>query len=328
MKHRNWKQGGAVLLAAAAAAAMLAGCAGADDLDATVMTVNEQAVSNAEYRYYFNTLKTSVDGGDDTYWQENEDQIVNLKTAASNYILQNCAVRALAEQEGLSLTEEEQESLDETMESMESQYGGEEAMAEAMEASDLTPEVFRKSLEDTLLNQKLFDHLYGDQVMEQVNDDTWFCAKHILIQYDDADAKTHDEELKAAQNLLGRARSGEDFDQLIADYGEDPGMTSNPDGYYFDQNGNTPDGGALVEEFYKGAQALEIGGISEPIATDYGYHIIQRVPLDLDYIEANRISFATAEINDAYAELLSDQMQKLDIDYADLYTKITYDTYQ
>ena len=328
MKKAIWKKIGSILLAAALAAGVLAGCGDAGDLDATVMTVNGDEVSNAEYRYYFNSLKANVDAGDDSYWQENEDQIVALKTAAANYILQTFAVRELAEQEGITLTEGDQEALDNTMESMKTQYGDADALAQALEENNLTTEVFRKNLEDNLLNQKLFDHLYGDQIMEQVSDDTWFCAKHILIQYDDPDAETHEEELEAARNLLERARNGEDFDQLIADYGEDPGMTEQPDGYYFDLNGNTPDGGSLVEEFYKGAQALEINGISEPMATDYGYHIIKRVPLDMDYIEQNRTSFATAEMDGEYAGLLNDQMQQLEIDYANIYSKITYDTYQ
>lgn len=35
----------------------------------------------------------------------------------------------------------------------------------------------------------------------------------------------------------------------------------------------------MVPEFEAGALALEIGGVSEPVQTDYGYHIILRIPV-------------------------------------------------
>jgi hypothetical protein len=73
-----------------------------------------------------------------------------------------------------------------------------------------------------------------------------------------------------ANQIHARAIAGEDFDMLIAAYGEDPGMAWNPDGYTFTA-------WQMVEEFEQGTRDLEIGEISYPIRSQFGYHIILRV---------------------------------------------------
>ena len=74
--------------------------------------------------------------------------------------------------------------------------------------------------------------------------DGTYRAKHILIS---ADESLSEDELaekeKLANEVYEKAAAGEDFDSLIKEYGEDPGMESNPDGYTFGD-------GEMVEEFY------------------------------------------------------------------------------
>lgn len=86
-------------------------------------------------------------------------------------------------------------------------------------------------------------------------------AKHVLVD---------DEE--TAKAVYEKAIAGEDFDALIAEYGNDPGMEQNPDGYVFTT-------GEMVPEFEKGAFELEVEKISEPIKTAYGYHVIKKEKL-------------------------------------------------
>ncbi len=87
------------------------------------------------------------------------------------------------------------------------------------------------------------------------------CAKHILCE---------DEE--TANAVYEKAKNGEDFDALVAEYGTDPGMTQNPDGYVFTK-------GEMVLPFETAAFSAEIGEITPPVKTDYGYHVILRLPL-------------------------------------------------
>ena len=87
-------------------------------------------------------------------------------------------------------------------------------------------------------------------------------VKHILVA---------DETL--AKELLVRARAGEDFDALMAEYGTDPGMQSEPNkstGYLTSASTN------FVPEFLAASMALEnVGDISEIVPTTHGYHIIK-----------------------------------------------------
>lgn len=73
-----------------------------------------------------------------------------------------------------------------------------------------------------------------------------------------------------AQAILVRARAGEDFEELIATYGEDPGMVDNEEGY------RVTSGGGFIPPFEEAALALdEVGQISDLAGGQFGYHIIR-----------------------------------------------------
>ncbi|MCL2571463.1 MAG: peptidyl-prolyl cis-trans isomerase [Defluviitaleaceae bacterium] len=80
-----------------------------------------------------------------------------------------------------------------------------------------------------------------------------------------------------ALEIVERLRAGEDFDTLMAIYGEDPGMVQNPEGYNFLAH-------QMVPEFTEGTLALEIGEIGDPVQSDFGFHIIMRIEPDPDNI--------------------------------------------
>jgi parvulin-like peptidyl-prolyl isomerase len=74
-----------------------------------------------------------------------------------------------------------------------------------------------------------------------------------------------------AQEVIEKRDSGEDFETLIAEYNDDPGMESNPDGYL------VYEGSSFVESFIAEAMRLEnVGDTSTaPVESFYGYHILQ-----------------------------------------------------
>ncbi|MBX2997732.1 MAG: peptidylprolyl isomerase [Caldilineaceae bacterium] len=75
--------------------------------------------------------------------------------------------------------------------------------------------------------------------------------------------------LALAQELRERILAGEDFAQLAAIYSEDPG--SGMDGGNLGWVGR----GAFVPEFEEAAFALPIGEISQPVRSQFGYHLIE-----------------------------------------------------
>lgn len=99
-------------------------------------------------------------------------------------------------------------------------------------------------------------------------------ASHILIStQDDSGNELSDKEKAAAkqkaEEVLQKAKSGEDFAELAKEYSDDSANASS--------GGNLGDftAGEMVEEFSNAAFALDKNEISDIVETQYGYHIIK-----------------------------------------------------
>jgi len=73
---------------------------------------------------------------------------------------------------------------------------------------------------------------------------------------------------KQIDDLLKRARAGEDFATLVKQYSEDPGSKDNGGEYTFPR-------GRMVAEFEAAAFSMTNGQISDVVITKYGFHIIK-----------------------------------------------------
>lgn len=117
-----------------------------------------------------------------------------------------------------------------------------------------------------------------DEVLGILNSDECVRVKQILISADNG--KSDEDNLSRAKDLLEKAKSGKDFDELVQKYGEDLFMFNNDDGYYITK-------GRLHKEFEDAAYALEVGEISDIIKTPSGYSILKKYEKDPEYIEKN-----------------------------------------
>jgi peptidyl-prolyl cis-trans isomerase C len=93
-------------------------------------------------------------------------------------------------------------------------------------------------------------------------------ASHVLIRT--GGERTDAEALELAEEIAGRARAGEDFGALAAEFSEDPSAASNRgDLGRFGR-------GQMVPEFEEAAFALEQpGDIAGPVQSQFGYHVIR-----------------------------------------------------
>lgn len=177
--------------------------------------------------------------------------------------------------------------------------------------------------------QALNDYYFGenganvpsDDELRQYFADNYISAKHILISTVDSttgETIRTDEEAKAeAQKILDRINAGEDFDTLMNELSEDPGLAGNPDGYIFTE-------GDMVTEFYDAAKALGEGEVSGLVQSDYGYHIIKREPLDIDGQFENYKGLLVTASAGTMDELLTQWMQEADVQTTETYDEITY----
>ena len=85
-------------------------------------------------------------------------------------------------------------------------------------------------------------------------------CSHILVQ-----------KQSVAIAILDRIRQGEKFGKLARELSVDSGSAKRDGNLgYFSR-------GKMVKEFETAAFNLEVGKISEPVKTQYGYHIIKRL---------------------------------------------------
>lgn len=137
------------------------------------------------------------------------------------------------------------------------------------------------------------------------------------------------ESKKLADEVLQKAKNGEDFYQLIADYNYDPGMAltdeddiTSIDGYYFTKDYS------FVQEFLDGSFALEVDEISDIVESkDYGYHIIKRLPIDKEYLDANIESLLGEYNNTMFNKTYNDYLENsITIEYGEYFEKLTLDS--
>jgi len=99
---------------------------------------------------------------------------------------------------------------------------------------------------------------------------------HILVMYQgsqrapDTITRTKEEALALAEEIAQKARDGEDFAELAKEYSDGP---SGPRGGNL---GTWVQGRRMVPEFDTAILAMDIGGISDPVETAFGYHVITR----------------------------------------------------
>lgn len=72
-----------------------------------------------------------------------------------------------------------------------------------------------------------------------------------------------------AKEVLDKAKKGDNFEKLIEEYGEDPGMKDNDEGYIVKKDGK------FIPEFESTSLGLKVGKISDLVGGPFGYHIIK-----------------------------------------------------
>jgi parvulin-like peptidyl-prolyl isomerase len=158
------------------------------------------------------------------------------------------------------------------------------SLSDRLRSVGLTLGDYREILRTQLLRGKLQEAIGAERVeatVEQIN------VRHILILVDetaqpleadpedDANEVLDDAEaLALIEDLRQRILAGEDFADLAREYSDDPG--SGMQGGDLGWVGR----GAFVPEFEEAAFALPIGELSEPVRTDFGYHLIEVVERD------------------------------------------------
>jgi parvulin-like peptidyl-prolyl isomerase len=163
-------------------------------------------------------------------------------------------------------------------------FGSEEELKKQIEAAGETVDKVKKGLHDRLAQERWIDDQIKDKVNvsdadaedfykknpEQFKAPEQVRASHILVKVDQ-DAKPEEvvAKQKAAQAIADRVKKGEDFSKLAKELSEDPSAKQNSgDLDFFTKE-------AMVPEFSKAAFSMKKDEISDPVRSQFGFHIIK-----------------------------------------------------
>lgn len=215
-----------------------------------------------------------------------------VKTQAKNMAVLYNVVEAKAKETGYAFSKEDKAEYEKTLEQSKAELGSEEAYTNWLKSMCVNDKAFLKLSTVGVLYSHMTDGMCreggeyaptAEELTQYATDKDLLCAKHILLSTKDtatgadltdaqkAEKKTKAEALlKELQAITDAAQLEAKFDELMKANSEDPGLSTNADGYIFTT-------GEMVEAFETATKALEPGKLSGLVESDYGYHIILRL---------------------------------------------------
>lgn len=314
------------------------------DTDTAVFTVNGAPVTWGEFYYFLNGELQNY-----LYYlgtlPEDFNVVFSGETTLAQYfmdsVLFSCKYYSIAHQKAqemnVTVSEESEESIQSSWEQLLEEYGGEDALAEAMADSCLEKETFLSLLRGNEELVAVMEALYGaggeemteEEVLNWAAEQGYIRVKHILyINFDDTGV-TLDEDALAEQKVRAEATLAElqalagdsdaleaRFDEIMnADSGDGGGLINFPEGYTFTE-------GTMYPVFEEAAFALEDYGLSELVESQSGYHIILRLPLDTEGLtmdrDANTGAYMTLRqtaANELFQRELLDWIQTAEVEW-------------
>ncbi len=250
-------------------------------LSETLLTVGDYEVSFGLYRFYYQTLKSRMLANDpDSFATEAGYKTLKEQT------LEQCRIVAtyfnMAKELKMTVRQPGDDDFKNYVRDLEKKLAAYNTTL-ADRLGDYQPlsvyNIFY--ILDNSLSEDVFkavgDEKYGliDFSQEAVAKagEEYRTVKHILVGY--TDNLSDEEALNLAGDIIKRYKAGESFDDMMKEYSNDYHEgTSNV--YTFTK-------GEMVKEFEECSFSMEVNSISEPVKSQFGYHVILRLPLSQDF---------------------------------------------
>ncbi|MBQ8975583.1 MAG: peptidylprolyl isomerase [Oscillospiraceae bacterium] len=259
--------------------------------------------SNTESYFTQNEMETdwsADDGSGKSYAQTVLDRAVDSAVSFG-------ALEQGAKELEVSVPQEDIDGLDDQWEQLLANYEDEETALSTLAEQGVDKDLYKQLMYYTALSDKCFEALYGtngekltdEECAERTAGDGYMMAKHILMETTKTDDEGNSEDMTDEEKAEVYAKmeeilaqlsglEGEElekkFSEIMAEKSEDPGSQSFPEGYLFQD-------GQMVPEFESTVKELEEGQMSGIVQTDYGYHIILKLPINYDSIPSAYSSY-------------------------------------
>jgi parvulin-like peptidyl-prolyl isomerase len=264
-----------IALAAVLSALFLAGCGGSDDNTSedvpndAVALVGDQEIKKTQFDALIAQARASAKQQKRTFPKAGTPEFKNLQNQGLEYLVRRAEFAQKADDLDVEVTDKQ---VDERLEQLKKQfYGGsdkkfksslknllltEEQVKNDVRAQLLEEQLYKKVTEDVKVTDKEIEEFYKKNKAQYQQAATRE-VRHILV-------KTKPK----ADALHSQLKGGADFAKLAKKNSEDPGSKS--------QGGKlTVSKGQTVPPFDKAAFSLKKNELSQPIKTQYGWHIIE-----------------------------------------------------
>lgn len=237
----------------------------------TVAEVNGQPITAAElqsvyrnnlafYRQFFGQLQPA--------------QTEEILYQSLDALIRNRLVMEAARKENTPVA---QEAIEEEFNRIKSGFPSEQTFRDELRRAGLTERALRDMIREHLMAENFEETIRSQaQVTEEEIRASYegVRARHILIRPradEEVDEEGAWERARAeAERLRAELAAGADFAQLAAEWSDDAGSAAQGGDVGF-INQDTP----FVEEFKEAALRLDVGEVSEPVRTPFGWHIIE-----------------------------------------------------
>lgn len=251
----------------------LAGCGGGnqDVPDGAVAIVDGQEVTKAEFDALMARARTSYKNNKQEFPKAGTAEYRTLQNQAVAYLVQQEKYRQEAEELDVEVTDKE---VDDRVEQLKDQYfgGNDKQYQDNLKSQGLTEAQIRSEIESQLISEKIYAKVTEGVKVSDAEIETYYNehkgefktaasrdVRHILVG---------NNRKALADDLRRQLQNGAQFAALARRHSTDPGSKSNG-GKLTVRKGET------VPQFDKVAFELDKGQISQPVKTQYGWHIIE-----------------------------------------------------
>jgi foldase protein PrsA len=261
-----------ILLTFFGVALVVAGCGGTSTAtlssdDAAV--VGSQQITKEEFQSLMERAQSSYTAQKKAFPKPGSTEYEQLKGQAVTFLIQQAEFEQEAESMGIKVTDDKVNTY---LEKLKKQYygGSEQRYQKALKQQGLTEEQAKVATHGQLISEALFKKVTSGVTVSKQEIKAYYTShksqygqpqtrdvRHILVT-----------KKALADQLYAQLKSGGNFATLAKKYSKDPGSASNGGKLTISK-------GQTVPAFDKTAFSLKNGELSQPIHTQYGYHIIQ-----------------------------------------------------
>lgn len=262
----------AVIILAVLSLLFFSGC----NSNRAIAVVNGERITRGELETYKKILMLTNPGFEEML--KDSERKATVDKELMEILIQIELFKQSAQKLGLDVSEEESEkAYQEARKYIEDFLGSAEEYEKKINEIKLTEEQFRQLMKDSLYGEKIVEHFTGQVTDEEVRDfieeypevmkiPAKIDVSHILVD-------SEEEALAARERIL----AGEDFGDVAVEVSKD--TVAN------EQKGRlgpiTVDDPLYDKDFMAAAKALEVGELSVPVETQFGWHLIflhERIP--------------------------------------------------